>query len=175
VPAGSLIAIFEGPGQQRVVAFRPGSAQPIPLAHVEPPLPGATFAFGGSKIFAVQPDGGFWTVEADGQATRQGELGVAPGPMTWDASAKALLMLSGNDLVRIDPLALSPLRTVTIAAEGFEACGITRGAGGYLFVAEQGTGELFRVRLDGRGGLRDFEPLGEVPASGCLMTVARRR
>ena len=175
VPAGSLIAIFEAAGQQRVVVFRPGSAQPILLAQLEPPIPGATFAFGSGTIYAVQPDGAFWTVEPSGRATRREQLPVTPGPMAWDASAKVLLMLSGNELVRLDPVTRSVLSTRTVAPEGFEACGVARGPGDRLFVAEEGTGELFQLRLGSRGALRAFDPFGELAPAGCLMSIARRR
>jgi hypothetical protein len=84
-------------------------------------------------------------------------------------------MLSGNELLRLDPVTRSVLSTRTVAPEGFEACGVARGAGDRLFVAEEGTGELFQLLLGSRAALRGFEPLGEVPPSGCLMTVARRR
>lgn len=174
-PAGSLVAIFEGAGQQRVAAFRPGSAQPIFLAQIEPPIPGANFAFGAGTIYAVQPDGAFWTVEPSGRATRQGQLTVTPGPMAWDGSAKVLLVLSGHELVRVDPVTRSALSKRSIAPEGFEACGVARGAGDRVFVAERSAGELFQMGLSNRGGLRGFEPKGDTPSTGCLMTVARRR
>ena len=174
LPASSLVAVFEAPGgQQRSVAFRPGSNQTTPLARIEPPIPGAVFAWGGGAMYAVQPDGAFWTIADDGIATRAGQLTVPPGPMAWDAGAKVLLMLSGNDLVRIDPVTRSPLGTVAVAPEGFEACGIARGPGDRLYMAEKGTGELFLIRFGNRGA-RPFETVGETPEAGCLMTVAKR-
>jgi hypothetical protein len=83
-------------------------------------------------------------------------------------------MLSGGELVRLDPTTGASLGSVSVGREDFQACGIARGPGDRLYVTAEETGELFIVRM-GDQRVRAFEPTGEVPAAGCLMTVAKRR
>lgn len=178
LPAGSLLTVLELPNGdvQAVVAFRPGSRQPIQVGRIQPAIPGAQFAGGKGQIVAVQPDGTFWNIDpGTGAAARVGQLTIPVGPIAYDAGARVLLMLSEGKLARIDPATRSVVGTSPqVAPAGFEACGIARGPGDRVFIAEEGTGKLYVLRMNART-FREIPITGEAPGAGCLLTVARRK
>lgn len=176
LPKGSLLTVVETNLGQGLIAFRPGSPQPIPLGRLTVPLRDAYFAGGAGAIYAVTPDGAFWRIDpVSGEPTRLSTLSAPPGPIAYDREAGAIFMLSGSALTRIDP-ATGAERTVSQVRlpEGFAPCGMARGPGDVVFLADAESGAILAVRTSS-GATTKLTFTGEVPPRPCAITLAPRR
>lgn|GEM_PF-4733737 len=178
IAKGSILVVFEGAAQggQGIVAFPPGSRTAAPVARIEPAIPGAEFAVGEGRLFAVQGDGAFWHVDLrTGAATQVGQLTVAPGPFTYEADSRQLVMVSGGEVLRLEPASGAVLtRNPAPLAPDATVCAIADGPGDLVFVTLEGHAEI--TVLKGRSGAVEYvRPVGDAPAAPCELTVALRR
>lgn len=175
LPKGSLLAVVEGGrGAQAVVAYRPSSREPVAVARIDPPLPGATFAATPYGLFALQPDGSLVQVDlTTGAATTVLKTGEVFGPMAYDPDRKNLLVAGVGVVWRIDPRAATvsgPFETRTKVL----ACGVAVGSRGRVWLTDQATGQI--LLLDSNGA--DPAPLaiaGDLPPKPCALALAPRK
>ena len=177
LPKGSLLAVLQSAsgGVQAVVGFRPGSSQPFRIARIEPAIPGARFSGGRSALYALQADGTAWRVALpSGEATVIGQLPIEPGPFTFDPDTGRILLVSGAELLVLNPqtgavLSRSPLPF----DEDTEVCGISAGPGDFLFYTVVDDPEVYTYRTRARKqGMLSLS--GERPGAPCLMVVVPR-
>jgi hypothetical protein len=178
VPKGSLVVVLEGSAQpgQGVVAFPPGSRTPVPVTRIEPPIPDAEFAVGDGRLFAVQADGAFWQVDLrTGAATQVGRLTVPPGPFMYETDSKQLVMVSGSEVVVLEPASGAVLtRNPVPAAVDGTVCAVADGPADLVFVTLEGHQEI--TVLKGRSRTVEYvRPTGDAPAAPCELAVAFRR
>ncbi|MGE0601131.1 MAG: hypothetical protein AB7J35_15555 [Dehalococcoidia bacterium] len=178
LPRATLYVVVESAGErlQGIVAFRPGSNSPIQVSRIQPEIPDGQFTGGDGVLHAIQPDGSLWTIDiVTGAATKAGQVTVPPGPFTYEAEAKAILMISGNDLVRIDPETGSATSRFTFKGqEAAAACGLADGPEDRIFFARRGSAEISVLKTKTQE-LERFTPTGVVSLNPCTMVVAYRR
>ncbi len=161
---------------QGIVGFRPGSGSPVQVSRIGPNLSDAQFTGGDGVLHALQPDGSLWSIAiASGSATEIARVAAPLGPFTYEAETKSLLMISGDDLVRIDPATGATTTLFAFEPEDIaNVCGIADGPEGRIFVGFSGSAEIAIVKTKTRTVER-FNPVGDASANPCTMVVARRR
>lgn len=112
---------------------------------ISPLVPAVLMHAGG---FAIQPDGAFWHVDLrTGAATRVGQLTIPAGPFTYEQNSKSLVMVSGSEIVRLEPASGAVLaRGVNQLPADSKVCGISDGPEDRLFVTVAGSSEILVLR-----------------------------
>ena len=178
LPRGSLYVVVETAGErlQGIVGFRPGSGTPVQVSRIEPNLSDAQFTGGDGVLHALQPDGSLWSIDiASGSATEIAQVAAPLGPFTYEAETKSLLMISGNDLVRIDPATGATTTLFAIEPEDIaNVCGIADGPESrHVRGVQRERRNRYSENEDADG--RALQPSGRCSANPCTMVVARRR
>lgn len=177
LPKGSLLGVLQSANgnTQAVIGFRPGSRQPVRVALIQPAIPGARFSGGRSALHALQPDGTAWRVALpSGEVTRIGQLPIETGPFTFDHDTGRILLISGCELVVINPGTGNILSRSNLPLPGDQqVCGLSAGPGDLLFYTLQGDPEVYVYRTGARTQSKLFLT-GERPESPCQMAVAPR-
>lgn len=177
LPKGSLLGVLQSANgnTQAVIGFRPGSRQPVRVALIQPAIPGARFSGGRSALHALQPDGTAWRVALpSGEVTRIGQLPIETGPFTFDHDTGRILLISGGELVVINPGTGNILSRSNLPLPGDQqVCGLSAGPGDLLFYTLEGDPEVYVYRTGARTQSKLFLT-GERPESPCQMAVAPR-